>query len=98
TQSVLGQFGHGLVPEVVKPESVKRTFQVLDVGVALLILADSRWPLNRAAGWTLYGTGEAAPSRPPVLHRPRGVKMAMLTRRQDEMLEVAATAFLGSVA
>lgn len=47
TQSPLSQFRHGLVPQVVKPEPVKRTFQVPNIRLALVILTDARSPLNR---------------------------------------------------
>src|SRR6516162_3501918 len=74
-QSALSQFRYGLVSQVVKPESVEGAFQAFNVSVALLILADSRRPLNRFAVWTGDGAGEATPGAAPILHRPSGVKM-----------------------
>ena len=47
TQSALSQFRHGLVSKVVKPESVEGAFLAFNVGVALLILAESFRSLDR---------------------------------------------------
>ena len=69
-----------------KPETVADAFQVIDARMTLLVAANGGGMLNRVAGRAANSAGKAAPCGPPVFHRMRSVKVAMLARRKDEML------------